>query len=235
MILEAILHEKTVVVSGVGARKIPIYCVETERNCVALTFDAAWGNEDTKEILDILQKHHAHATFFMTGEWVKNYPEDVRAIYKAGHDLGNHSAHHKNMSQLSKEACKKEVQDAHDLVKALTGYNMTLFRPPYGDYDDELMMAVEECGYFPIQWSVDSLDWKDYGKEQIITRVCENEHLENGAIILCHNGTKYTAKALDTMLARLAVMGYEIVPVSELILRENYHIDVTGKQIANDK
>jgi peptidoglycan/xylan/chitin deacetylase (PgdA/CDA1 family) len=80
---------------------------------------------------------------------------------------------------------------------------------------------------------VDSLDWKDYGVDSIIKTVCEHKDLGPGAIILCHNGAKYTAQALDTLLTNLEQQGYEIVPVSELILRENYHMDVTGKQIAN--
>jgi peptidoglycan/xylan/chitin deacetylase (PgdA/CDA1 family) len=110
---------------------------------------------------------------------------------------------------------------------------MYLFRPPYGSYNNSLINTAYECGYYPIQWSVDSLDWKDYGVDSIIKTVCEHKDLGPGAIILCHNGAKYTAEALDTLLTNLEQQGYEIVPISELILRENYHMDVTGKQIAN--
>lgn len=217
--------------NSAGGKKLPIYSVKTEEPKIAITFDAAWGNEDTAEILKILADHSVKATFFMTGEWVEKYPEDVEAIHKAGHDLGNHSETHPNMSQLTKEEMEREVMAVHDRVKALTGYEMDLFRPPYGDYNNDVITVVEACGYYPIQWSVDSLDWKDYGREQIIARVCDSEQLENGAIILCHNGAKYTAPALDEMLTELKNRGYQLVPLSRLILRSDYTMDVSGRQI----
>ncbi len=219
--------------SNVSGRNLPIYCVETSEPKVALSFDAAWGNEDTTEILAILKKHDVHVTFFMTGGWVENYPEDVKTILAAGHDLGNHSENHKNMSRLSTEECKAEIMAVHDKVRELTGYEMFLFRPPYGDYDNDVISVTEACGYYPIQWDVDSLDWKDYGCDSIVKTVCEHKHLGNGSIILCHNGATYTADALDAMITGLKEQGYEIVPVSELILRDNYHMNAEGRQIAD--
>lgn len=219
--------------SNVSGRNLPIYCVETNEPKVALSFDAAWGNEDTSEILAILKKHDVRVTFFMTGGWVKNYPEDVKTILGAGHDLGNHSENHKNMSQLSSAECKEEIMTVHDRVKELTGYDMFLFRPPYGDYDNDVITTTEACGYYPIQWDVDSLDWKDYGCDSIIKTVCEHKHLGNGSIILCHNGATYTADALDALITGLKEQGYQIVPVSELILRDNYHMNAEGRQIAD--
>ena len=219
--------------SNVSGRNLPIYCVETTEPKVALSFDAAWGNEDTEEILAILKKHDVHVTFFMTGGWVKNYPEDVKTILAAGHDLGNHSENHKNMSQLSSAECSEEIMTVHERVKELTGYEMFLFRPPYGDYDNDVITTVENCKYYPIQWDVDSLDWKDYGCDSIIKTVCEHKHLGNGSIILCHNGATYTADALDAMISGLKEQGYKIVPVSELIFREKYHMNAEGRQIAD--
>ena len=219
--------------SSVNGRELPIYSVETEKPEISISFDAAWGNEDTQRILDILAKHQVKATFFMTGGWVEKYPEDVKKILKAGHDLGNHSENHRQMSQLSEEECRKEIMTVHERVKKLTGYEMKLFRPPYGDYNNTVIKAAYACGYYPIQWSVDSLDWKDYGVEDIITRVTENKDLGNGAIILCHNGAKYTADALDELLTKLKEKGCELVPVSQLIYKENYHMDASGRQIAN--
>lgn len=90
--------------------------------------------------------------------WVDSFPDDVKRIAAAGHDLGNHSENHKNMSQLSDEQCKQEIMKVHDKVKALTGIEMQLFRPPYGDYDNHVIKDAYECGYFPVQWSVDVLD-----------------------------------------------------------------------------
>ena len=225
---------KTVNVSNtVNGRELPIYSVETEEKKVALSFDAAWGNEDTQTILDILAKYNVHATFFMTGGWVESYPEDVKKIQAAGHDLGNHSENHKNMSQLSDTECQEELMKVHNKVKELTGVEMNLFRPPYGDYDNHVITNAKDCGYYTIQWSVDSLDWKDYGVESIIKTVTEHKDLKNGAIILMHNGAKYTAQALPTVIEKLQADGYEIVPISELIYKDNYHLDVTGRQISN--
>lgn len=219
--------------NSVNGRELPIYCVETKEPKIALTFDAAWGNEDTQKILEILKKHDVHVTFFMTGGWVENYPDDVKAILAAGHDLGNHSENHKNMSQLSDAEKKEELMKVHDKVRTLTGYEMFLFRPPYGDYDNAVVNVAKDCGYYTIQWDVDSLDWKDYGVDSIIKTVTEHKHLGNGSIILCHNGAKYTTQALDTLITKLKEKGYTFVPVSELIYRDGYHMNVEGRQIKN--
>lgn len=221
--------------SNVGERELPIYSVDTDKKQIALSFDAAWGNEDTQEILDILAKHNVQVTFFMTGGWVESFPEDVKKIQAAGHDLGNHSENHKHMSQLSAAERKEELMKVHNKVKELTGVEMELFRPPYGDYSNDVILEAAVCKYYTIQWSVDSLDWKDYGADSIIKTVTEHKNLKNGAIILCHSGTKYTAAALDPMITKLKEMEYEIVPVSQLIYCENYHIDSSGTQISDLK
>ena len=231
------LQARTDVISvsnTVNGRNLPIYSVDTEEKKVAISFDAAWGNEDTQNILDILAEHNVHATFFMTGGWVESCPNEVIAIYEAGHDLGNHSENHKNMSQLTDEEIREEILSVHEKVKELTGYEMFLFRSPYGDYDNHVIENVTECGYYAIQWSIDSLDWKDYGVDDIIDRVCNSENLTGGAIILCHNGAKYTAQALDQLLTNLETQGYEIVPISELIYTGDYHLDANGMQISDD-
>ena len=219
--------------NSVNGRQLPIYCVDTAEKKIALTFDAAWGNEDTAQILEILKKHDVRVTFFMTGGWVDSYPDDVKAILAAGHDLGNHSENHKNMSQLSDAEKKEELMKVHEKVRTLTGYEMFLFRPPYGDYDNAVVNVAKENGYYTIQWDVDSLDWKDYGVDSIIKTVTQHKHLGNGSIILCHNGAKYTAKALDMLIATLKNEGYTFVPVSELIYKDNYHMDHEGRQIKN--
>ena len=211
-------------------KKLPIYCVDTEEKKVALSFDAAWGNEDTRNLLSILKKHNVKVTFFMTGEWMNKYPDDVKAILADGHDLGNHSENHKQMSQLSAEQCRTEIQKAHDRIKELTGVEMNLFRPPYGDYNNTLVEVCKDMGYHCVQWDIDSLDWKDYGTDAIIKKVLEHKHLGNGSIILMHNGAKYTPAALESVILGLKEKGYELVPISELIHKENYEMDHEGRQ-----
>lgn len=224
----------------VGKKALPIYSVEyVSKNAsetakyISLSFDAAWGADDTIQILDILDKHNIKVTFFMTGDWVSSYPDMVKEIYARGHDLGNHSENHKEMSKLSVPEQKEEIQTVTDQVKELTGYNMFLFRPPYGDYNSTLINTVYSLNYYPIQWSVDSLDWKDYGVDNIIKTVTQHKDLGNGAIILMHNGAKFTAQALDQVITTLTNQGYQFIPLSQLIIRENFHMDGTGKQIAD--
>lgn len=173
------------------------------------------------------------ATFFATGGWVKSYPEDVKRIINEGHAFGNHSESHKFMTKLSDEQKKEEITAVHNRVKELTGYEMCLFRPPYGDYNDAVVKCADSLGYYTIQWSVDSLDWKDYGVDSIIRTVTNHKALDNGAIILMHNGAKYTADALDSVIQGLKNQGYSFVTVGELIHTGKYHMDHTGKQIAD--
>lgn len=218
-------------VSQFGDRKLPIYSVDTTDKKIALSFDAAWGAEDFNSLMDTLEKHNVKVTFFMTGGWVDDNPDCVKALVEKGHELGNHSEHHYDMATISSAEQKEEIMKVHDKVKELTGYEMHVFRPPYGSYNNDLIDTVYGCDYYPIEWNVDSLDWKNYGIQNIIDTVCNHKDLGCGSIILCHNGAKYTAQALDEMLTKLESMGYEIVPVSGLIMTENYHMDVNGKQI----
>ena len=196
---------------------------------------APWGNEDTSSILKTLKEKNVHVTFFMTGGWVEKYPDDVKAIYKAGHELGNHSENHKQMSTISSSECETEIMKVHEKVKKLTNYDMKVFRPPYGDYNDTVIESTEKCGYHAIQWDVDSLDWKNYGVDSILTTVLNHKHLGNGSIILCHNGAKYTATALPKLIDSLKEKGFEFVTMSELIYTKNYEIDTEGRQHSTDK
>ena len=219
------------VASTSGSRELPIYCVETDKPQISISFDSAWGNEYTQTILDILAAHNVKATFFMTGQWVEKFPEEVVKIYEAGHDLGNHSESHPYMSKLGEAEQVQELMTVHNKVKELTGYDMFLFRAPYGDYNNSVISCIRENNYYPIQWDVDSLDWKDYGAQDIIKRITENKKLGNGSIILCHNGAKYITDALDTVLTTLQDKGYEFVPISQLIYKDHYHINYEGRQI----
>lgn len=219
--------------SSVNGQLLPISSVETEKKQVALTFDAVEGNGDTAKILETLKKHDVHATFFLSGGWVEAYPEDVKALLGAGHDLGNGSESYKSMPQLTGEQCMAEIEQVHIKVQELTGYDMFLFRPPYGDYDNQVVSSAAKCGYYSILWDVDSLDWKDYGTESILNNVLKSENLQNGSIIRCHSGAKYTAEALEKLIGGLEKQGYEIVPVSQLIYKEKYHLNGKGRQMGD--
>ena len=141
-----------------GGRELPIYCVDTDEKKVALSFDAAWGAEDFKQIMEILDKHKVKVTFFMTGGWVEDNPDCVKELVKRGHDLGNHGEHHYDMTTISNAEKEKEIKGVHDRVKKLTGYEMFLFRPPYGAYDNDVVKTAYAMKCYPIQWSVDADD-----------------------------------------------------------------------------
>jgi len=214
-------------------RDLPIYCVDRQDKTISISFDAAWGNEDTQQLIDILKKYNVKTTFFVVGGWVDKYPESVKALHDAGHEIMNHSNTHPHMTKLSVEKMKEEIKKCDEKIQAITGVKPILFRPPYGDYNDKVVQVCREMGHYTIQWDVDSLDWKELGPESIIERVTKK--VKNGSIVLFHNAAKDTPAALPTILETLQKDGYKIVPISQLIYKDNYHVDHTGKQISDSK
>ena len=217
---------------GVSAaqRKLPIYSVDREDKVVALSFDAAWGNEDTQTLIDILDERGVHATFFVVGDWVDRYPDSVRAIAEAGNEVMSHSLHHAHFSKLSSEEIKNDLLDNNEKIRSVTGVSPVLFRCPYGEYDDHVIQAVRDVGMTAIQWDVDSLDWKGISAQEIRDRVLKN--VRPGSIVLFHNAAEHTPEALPDILDSLLKDGYTIVPVSELLLDGETTIDHTGRQRA---
>ena len=211
-----------------NSRELPIYCVDTSEKKVAISFDAAWGADYTEDLLTILKKYDVKTTFFLVGFWVDKYPEKVKRIDEEGHEIGNHSSKHPHMSQLSKEQIIEELSKTSDKIEAITNKKVTLFRPPFGDYNNRLIETSRGLGIQVIQWDVDSLDYKDYGADSIVKRVLSK--VKNGSIVLFHNNATYTKDALPIVLDNLQKEGYKVVPVSELIYKDNYYIDHTGMQ-----
>ncbi|MBE7038485.1 MAG: deacetylase [Ruminococcaceae bacterium] len=212
-------------------RDLPIYCVQKEEKICAISFDAAWGNEDTHSLIEILKKYNIKTTFFVVGEWVDKYPESVKELSDAGHEIMNHSNTHPHMTSLSKENMKKEVEECNKKIESVINKKPILFRPPYGDYNDSVVGAMRDIGMYTIQWDVDSLDWKDLDAQTIVNRVTTK--VKPGSIVLFHNAAKNTPEALPLILEKLIADGYKIVPVSEIIYKENFTVDPTGRQIPN--
>ncbi len=210
-------------------RLLPIYCVETDKKQIAISFDAAWGNDDTEELIKILKEYKVPATFFVVGAWVDKYPHSVKALSDAGHQIQNHSNTHPHMPQLSREQMKDEILSCNEKIAEITGKTPTLLRPPYGDYDNALIETMNELKMSTIQWDVDSLDWKENATpESICNRVTSK--VQNGSIVLFHNDADHTPAALPNILKCLKDEGYEFVFISDLIYKKNYEIDHTGKQ-----
>ncbi|MBR7081285.1 MAG: polysaccharide deacetylase family protein [Oscillospiraceae bacterium] len=226
-----IVESPAIIGASATERHLPIYSVERDGKAVSLTFDAAWGNEDTQTLIDILGRYGVKATFFVVGDWAAKYPESVKALHDAGHEVMNHSDDHAHFAPLSTEEIISNVNRCSDKVEAVTGVRPTLFRAPYGEYDDHVVTAIESIGVKVVQWDVDSLDWKDYSADTIYKRV--TERVQPGSIVLFHNAAKHTPEALTPIIEYLIQNGYEIMKVSDLLLKEDYHIDNTGRQIAN--
>ena len=230
----AAVHAPAILTASATPRQLPIYCVQRDQKMVSLSFDAAWGNEDTQQLIDILGKYGVSATFFVVGEWVDKYPESVLALHEAGHEVMNHSDDHAHFTKLSQTEMQQNINACNDKIEAVTGVRPTLFRPPYGEYDDHVVLATRALGMEPIQWDVDSLDWKDLSAADITQRVTGK--VQSGSIVLFHNAAKHTPEALPGILDSLLQEGYTIVPISQLILPGehgvDYTIDHTGRQMA---
>ncbi|MBQ4518420.1 MAG: polysaccharide deacetylase family protein [Clostridia bacterium] len=215
-------------------RLLPIYNVDRgdEKVCT-LTFDAAWDDADTDQLIEILDAYGVKATFFMVGSWVEKYPESVKKFADHGHEIMNHSDTHPHINQLSEEKVKEEIVNCADKIEAATGKRSTLFRGPYGEYNNTVIRAAESLGHKTLQWDVDSLDWKDLDTQDIVTRVLKR--VKPGSIMLFHNGAKNTPAALPQIIEKLQTDGYKFVTATELLLPEPTAINHQGTQVPAEK
>jgi len=210
-----------------GKKELPVYSVERDDNVIAISFDAAWGGDKTIPILDILDRYNVKTTFFLVDIWTQKYPELVKEILARGHEIGNHSATHAHMNQLDEQGIIRELSGMADAAEKLTGVRPVLFRPPYGEYNDRVVRVARSQGYEVIQWSVDSLDWKNRGAEEIVRRATK---VQSGDIVLFHNDSQYIVDALPEVLGYYQKNGYKVVPVSDILLTGDTVIDIQGRQ-----
>ena len=224
----AAVNYPAAVSASTATRQLPIYCVQRDQKVCSISFDAAWGADNTQKILDVLSEYGVTCTFFVVGNWADQYPEQAKAIVESGNELMNHSNAHDHFNALSADAIIADVNTCNDKIEALTGVRPTLIRCPFGEYDDHVISAIRSMGMEPIQWDVDSLDWKDYDAKTIFKRVTEN--LQPGSIVLFHNAALHTPEALPSILEFMQQNGYTVVPIGQLIYTENYTIDHAGRQ-----
>ena len=210
-------------------RKLPIYSVDTKEKKIAISFDASWGDDRTDDILKVLDKYNAKATFFIVGAWIDQYPDKLKTMYEKGHEIGNHSNKHPIMTTISKEKMIEEIAITDAKIMSITGQGTTLFRCPSGEYNNLVIETVEATNHYCIQWDVDSIDWKEQGAEIEYNRIVKKT--KPGSILLFHNNAKYTPENLPRILEYFKAKGYEFVKISDLIYKNNYYINVEGKQI----
>ncbi|MDD2621338.1 MAG: polysaccharide deacetylase family sporulation protein PdaB [Syntrophomonadaceae bacterium] len=216
LIALVIMISSVVYVQAYHSKK-PIYEVQTDKKIAALTFDISWGNKTPLPVIEILKDNDVHCTFFLSGPWVKEYPDVVNRIKDDGHEIGSHGYRHVNLSNYSKTEIMEEIMKAHKNIKDVAKIEANLIRTPNGDYNDQVIDAAHEVKYEVIQWSTDSLDWMNPGTNTIIERVSKKVH--PGDIILMHasDTCKQTTEALPVVIKNLKSQGYELVTVSELL------------------
>jgi polysaccharide deacetylase family sporulation protein PdaB len=215
-----------------GNKDLPIYSVESPDKVVSVTFDCAWGADDIPDILNTLKKENVKATFFVLGQWAQKNPEMIKMMAMDGHDTANHSQSHFRMGALNGAKIREEIDLCGRNLSEITGNKIDLFRAPYGDYNNDVVRIARELGYHTIQWDVDSLDWRPgISQEEIMNRIVTK--VKPGSIILFHNDTPHTARMLPDIISALKNNGYEFLPVSKMILKDDYFIDFDGTQRRN--
>ena len=207
---------------------MPICRVETDQKKVALTFNCTYSAQDMQQLLEILKGKNVHATFFVSDAWAKNYPELLCTIHNAGHDIGGLWT---TQASLSIREQTLTLENLTQRIDRLTDSETTLFRFEDGNYDNSAIRLIQESGGYPVQWNINSMDWKDYGAQDILHRILNSRQLQNGSILLFHAGNAYTAQALPDLIDNLEDQGYQPVPVSELIWKHSYYMDADGVQI----
>lgn len=217
--------------SSVNDKLLPIYNVQTEEKKVAFTMNCAWNADDIDQILEVLKQNDTKITFFMVGDWIDKFPGAVKKIYEAGHEIASHSNTHPHVNNLSYEENIEEIEKSNDKIEKITGQRTKIYRAPYGEYNNTVIKAAQDKGYYTIQWSLDTLDYTGLTGDEMWNRI--QDKVKAGDIILSHNGTKYTADSLDMLIKNIKQKGFEIVKVSDLIYTENYTINSNGTQIKN--
>jgi len=233
LLLVIILSSMTVgIVSATSKEKrlLPIYSVDRSDKKIAISFDCAWGADYTENLLSIMKEKGVKCTFFAVSFWVEKYPELVKKIVDMGHEMGTHSKTHPHMSKLSSDKIREELVYSMNAIEKITNKKVEVFRPPFGDYSNDVISVAKSLNLFTIQWDVDSLDWKNLSANEIYDRVIKK--VKNGSIVLFHNNGLHTEKALPKILDKLLNDGFEFTTISELIYKDNYFIDTNGRQFA---
>ena len=200
---------------------LPIYSVDRKDHKICLTINCAWGADDIPQILDILDTYNVKTTFFMLGKWAENNPEEARAIYQRGHEIGNHSYNH------VLPPTKDDTQKGKTAIENVIGVSPKFYRAPSGEYTKECIDYAYSLGMIPIQWSADTVDWK-YTEVESLDRL--RKDTASGGIMLFHNDTDTILSLLPKVLDEFQQKGFTFVPLSELLYPEPYTVSTWGVQ-----
>ena len=201
---------------------IILFHIYHKRNC-------DWNADDIDQILTVLKENNTKITFFMVGDWIEKFPEAVKKISDEGHEIASHSDTHPHVNNLTYEQNIEEIEKSNDKIEQITGKRTNIYRAPYGEYNNTVVKAAQDKGYYIIQWNLDTLDYSGLTGEQMWDRL--KDKIKAGDIILSHNGTKNTANSLDMLIKNIKSKGLEVVTISDLIYKDNYEINSNGTQI----
>lgn len=218
---------------GIDADVMPIFGVnvdESHSNNMSITFDCSYENINMNIILNILDNYDTKATFFMTGDFIKNNVELVKEVIRRGHEIGNHTTRHLNFNHQSELTIQNEILSCHNIFKNYFGYDLNLFRFPYGKYTISSIAMLKSMNYYPIQWTADSLDWENKGVDAILTNLIIQDAYKPGGILLFHLNAIFTPHALPQVLEHIKNAGLKCVKVSDLIYKDNFYLDYIGMQ-----
>ena len=191
--------------SQLGAKAI-----NTDDKKITMTFDQGYENGYTAKILDTLKEKKVRAVFFLLKDYAEKNPELVQRMIDEGHIIGNHSVHHYSMPTIDEKTCKSEIMDMHEFVKEKFGYEMTLFRPPMGEFSELSLYVTKSCGYETMMWSFAYADWDT---EKQPDPAASRQKLVNaaheGAVYLLHSVSKTNADILGDVIDGIRANGYE--------------------------
>lgn len=197
----------------------------TTEKIIALSFDDGPHPKYTVQILDLLEEYDIKATFFVLGMHAESFPDIIRRQVSEGHEVGNHSYSHVNMRKASKKIIKEEFEKTQDIIYSISNIRPKLFRPPYGNYNDEVIKVVSSDDSSVVLWTFyqDSKDWSNPGVDVIVNTTISK--IQNGDIILFHDYVykpeSNTVEALKKIIPKLIEEGYKFVTISELISLSN--------------
>jgi peptidoglycan-N-acetylglucosamine deacetylase len=195
----------------------PIYKGHPDKPMVSFIINVAWGNEYLSDILATLKKHNVSATFFLEGNWTKKNPELAKMIVSAGHEVGNHSYSHPDMSKLTAAKARDQIIKTNEIIEAATGEKSVWFAPPSGSYRDETVKIAHDLNMKTVMWTVDTVDWRKPSPDVLINRVISK--IDKGSMVLMHP-TESTAKSLDRLITLIEKKNLHIGTVSELMDEE---------------
>lgn len=204
-----------------------IWEVQTNKKLIALTFDDGPHPKYTNEILLLLDKYHAKATFFVVGQRARSYPELLQTMHQKGHEIANHTYTHPNMSQINPNRLQEEMKKTDEVIYTAVKIRPALFRPPGGNFNTRVVETAKANQHLVVMWSwtQDTKDWANPGTKKIVNKVCRNAR--PGNIVLFHDFGRdrtQTIQALDIILKRLSSEGYKFVTVSELLAEKELHV-----------